>query len=217
LSFGTAWLTYAELAARASALAAELRRRGVGPEVLVGVAMERSLEMVVALVAVLEAGGAYVPIDPGYPPERVAFMLADALAGGGVLLTQAALAPAMAALLPVDVDVQAVDARAVDLLAVDQLELPPAPRRPSGAGAESPAYAIYTSGSTGRPKGAVNRHRAIRNRLLWMQQTFALGAGDRVLQKTPFSFDVSVWEFFWPLLTGAELVIAEPGGHQDPA
>ncbi|HMB54454.1 MAG TPA: condensation domain-containing protein, partial [Thermoanaerobaculia bacterium] len=230
LSFRSESLSYTDFSTRVAALAVELRRRGVGPEVrsvgdrlfnlspvpLVGVAMERSVELVVALHAVVAAGGAYVPVDPGYPEERVAFMIGDALGGrgehrGGVLLTQEVLRERMEALAP----------EGVEVLAVDALELEPsgtlAELPPGGAGPESAAYAIYTSGSTGQPKGAVNRHRAIVNRLLWMQEAFGLGAGDRVLQKTPFSFDVSVWELFWPLITGAELVVAEPGGHQDPA
>ena len=195
-------LTYGELAERSGRLARRLRALGVGPEVPVGVAAERSLELIVGLLAVLEAGGFYVPLDPGYPAERLAFMVADS--GVPVLLTQERIAgslPECAA------RVVLLDAAAAD-----------------GAGSAAPAarvapsqlaYAIYTSGSTGRPKGAMNSHRGIVNRLLWMQAEYRLDPSDRVLQKTPFSFDVSVWELFWPLVVGARLVLAKPGGHQD--
>ena len=204
VSFAEEELTYGELEARAGALAHRLRALGVGPEVLVGVCAERSLEMVVALLAVLKAGGGYVPLDPSYPAERLAYMLADSRVP--VLLTQGA-----------------VRSRLPDLAA--RVLLLDGGDEETAAGEEVPApevtpdhvaYMIYTSGSTGRPKGAMNTHRAIVNRLLWMQDALGLDATDRVLQKTPFSFDVSVWEFFWPLMVGARLVVAKPGGHQDP-
>ena len=199
-------LTYRELDRRAGSLAWRLRALGVRPESLVGIAARRSLELVVGLLAILKAGGAYVPFDPDYPEERLAYMLEDS--GVAVLLTQEELAGRLAALAP-----------RVRQIAVDGAG-------PEGSGGEPPAagvrpdnaaYAIYTSGSTGRPKGAVNTHRAIVNRLLWMQQAYGLTAADRVLQKTPFSFDVSVWELFWPLLVGARLVVARPEGHRDGA
>ncbi|AHG93598.1 amino acid adenylation domain protein (plasmid) [Gemmatirosa kalamazoonensis] len=205
-------LTYAALEARAAALARRLRALGVGAGALVAVCAERSVELVVALVAVGKAGGAYVPVDPEYPAERVAYMLADS--GAPVLLTTRALAgtlPAHQATL-VLLDGAAEDADRADVAdhADDVVPLP----RPA---ADDVAYMIYTSGSTGRPKGALNAHRGIVNRLRWMQAEYALGAGDVVLQKTPFSFDVSVWEFFWPLMSGAKLVLARPGGHRDAA
>jgi amino acid adenylation domain-containing protein len=204
VSFEEVALTYGELEARAGALARRLRALGVGPEVLVGVCAERSLEMVVALLAVLKAGGGYVPLDPSYPAERLAYMLADSRVP--VLLTQGEVRgrlPDLAArvlLLDGDGEETAVG------------EEVPAPE----VTPDNVAYMIYTSGSTGRPKGAMNTHRAIVNRLLWMQDALGLDATDRVLQKTPFSFDVSVWELFWPLMVGARLVVAKPGGHQDP-
>ncbi|XUL85487.1 amino acid adenylation domain-containing protein [Streptomyces galilaeus] len=197
-------LTYAELDRRANRLAHRLRRSGVGRDVLVGICMERSTELVVSLLATLKAGGAYLPLDPGYPRSRLEFMLADARVP--VLLTQRRLVP----VLPDhEAAVLCVDETAEDL------------GRESGerprvrVGGDDLAYVIYTSGSTGRPKGVMNVHAGIRNRLLWMQDAYRLDASDRVLQKTPYSFDVSVWEFFWPLTTGACLVVARPEGHKD--
>ncbi|MEA2604526.1 MAG: hypothetical protein QOF89_5518, partial [Acidobacteriota bacterium] len=200
-------LTYGELDARAGRLARRLRGLGVGPEVRVGICVERSLEMMVGLLGILAAGGAYVPLDPSYPADRLAFMLADSQQGLElpVLLTQARLLdtlPAHGARV-ICLDLPLPEGLDADLLA----DLWPS----------NLAYVIYTSGSTGRPKGTMNSHRGIVNRLLWMQEEYGLTADDRVLQKTPISFDVSVWELFWPLMVGARLVIARPGGHQDGA
>ena len=202
---GTA-LTYGDLQARAHRLAHWLRRAGVGPDTLVGVCAERSPELVVALLGILAAGGAYVPLDPSYPRDRLAFMREDS--GVSLVLTQAALAEGWAG---AGVRVLRLDADWPEV--AGEPATPPAP----GVTPDHLAYLIYTSGSTGRPKGAGNTHRAIVNRLLWMQDAYRLTAHDRVVQKTPFSFDVSVWEFFWPLLAGARLVVARPGGHQDAA
>ncbi|WP_386071006.1 amino acid adenylation domain-containing protein [Tahibacter sp. UC22_41] len=204
-------LTYRELDARARALAAQLTARGTGPDRRVAVMLERSHALVVALVAVLYAGGAYVPLDPSYPAERLRYMLEDS--GAAVLLS---------------------DARAHEALGVAAVPALLAPSagtiwQPVGAasaettpatGTVTPdhlAYVIYTSGSTGRPKGAMNAHRAVVNRLRWMQHDYGVDASDRILQKTPSSFDVSVWEFFLPLICGATLVLARPEGHKDPA
>ncbi|HEV3049820.1 MAG TPA: amino acid adenylation domain-containing protein, partial [Longimicrobium sp.] len=205
--FEDASLTYAELNARANRLAHHLRAHGVGPEVRVGVLMERSLEMVVSLLAVLKAGGAYVPLDPGLPAERLAYMLDDSAVP--LVLVQAALRGTVPAH-------EGVEVLAVDALA-ERLAVEPAENPSVGAGPDSLAYVIYTSGSTGRPKGVMNQHRGVVNRLVWMQAHFGIGAEDVVLQKTPFGFDVSVWEFFWPLQQGARLVMARPDGHRDPA
>ncbi|HKP82394.1 MAG TPA: amino acid adenylation domain-containing protein, partial [Pyrinomonadaceae bacterium] len=196
-------ISYRELNARANQLAHHLRALGVGPEARIGILLERSVEMVVALLGVLKAGGAYVPLDPEYPAERLRFMLEDAQVA--VLITQ----PRLAATLP--------SSSAPLLLLEESEQLAQYETGNPGllGGAENLAYIIYTSGSTGQPKGAMNTHRGIVNRLLWMQATYGLNQEDRVLQKTPFSFDVSVWEFFWPLLTGARLVLARPGGHRD--
>ncbi|MFP2912017.1 amino acid adenylation domain-containing protein, partial [Pyxidicoccus sp. 3LFB2] len=202
--FEGAALTYAQLDARANQLAHHLRSLGVGPESRVGVCLERSLDLVVALLGVLKAGGAYVPLDPAYPKERLAWMMEDSDAS--VLLTWQSLR-----------DVVPPHSARVLCLDGDTVSREPDTRPPLLAGANSLAYVIFTSGSTGRPKGAMNAHAGIVNRLLWMQGEYGLTAADTVLQKTPFSFDVSVWEFFWPLMTGARLVLARPGGHQDPA
>ncbi|MCA1696950.1 MAG: amino acid adenylation domain-containing protein, partial [Actinobacteria bacterium] len=187
-------LSYGELNARANRLAHKLIAEGVGPECCVAVVLRRSVELVIALWAVLKAGAAYLPVDPDFPPERIGFVLDDA---GPVVVFD---------------DPQAVgdtdgypDANPTD---GDRIH-PLAP--------VNPAYVIYTSGSTGRPKGVVVPHCGIVNRLLWMQAEYGLREDDRVLQKTPSSFDVSVWEFFWPLVVGATLVVAKPEGHKDPA
>ena len=204
LSFEGEGLTYRDLNRRANQLAHHLQRLGVGPGVLVGVFMERSLEMVISLYGILKAGGAYVPLDPEYPPQRLNFMLEDAQVP--VLLTQERLVASLpehgAMMISLDSEWASIAEEIVDTPV-------------SGVSAGNLAYMIYTSGTTGRPKGAMNTHRGICNRLLWMQDTYQMTEVDRVLQKTPFSFDVSVWEFFWPLLVGARLVVARPGGHKD--
>lgn len=204
--YGNERVSYSELDRRANQLAHFLRKFGVGPDVLVGLAMERSVELVVSLLAIFKAGGAYVPIDPDYPAERVAFMLSDAAVA--ILLVQQHLIERL--------PVHSGATIAVDAL-VKELERESETAPLGGVSPDNLAYVIYTSGSTGRPKGALNSHRGVVNRLCWMQDAYKLDATDRVLQKTPFSFDVSVWEFFWTLMTGATLVVARPGGHRDPA
>ncbi|MDQ1292525.1 MAG: hypothetical protein QG608_405 [Actinomycetota bacterium] len=205
-------LTYAELNDRANRLAHRLVRGGVGRDVLVGVALERSFELVIALMAVLKAGGAYLPLDPDYPAARLEHMITTARPR--FLLTDGRTEPKLpqveegTELLRLDeIGLERTDETAD--ASADDLKVP--------VSGEDLAYVIFTSGSTGVPKGVMNVHAGIRNRLLWMQETLALEPGDRVLQKTPFSFDVSVWEFFWPLMTGATLVVARPGGHRDSA
>ena len=199
-------LTYAELNGQANQLAHHLQRLGVGPEDLVGICVERSLEMIVGLLGILKSGAAYVPLDPSYPNERLALMLNDA--GVCVLITQQSLLRTLpehqALILCLDT--------ANEILVTESNDNPRSNVSPTNL-----AYVIYTSGSTGRPKGVMIPHEAIVNRLLWMQTAFPLTCEDLVLQKTPFSFDASVWEFFAPLLAGARLLIARPGGHQDNA
>ena len=202
LTFENTSLTYRELNYRANRAAHQLQAMGIGPDALVGVCMERSLEMVIALLATLKAGGAYVPLEPGYPPERLAYIIEDAQIA--TILTQTRFRD----LLPHnETQVLSLD----DEQFLTQSEMNPV----SAATPEHLVYVIYTSGSTGHPKGVMNIHRALANRLHWMQQSYHLTNEDQVMQKTPFSFDVSVWEFFWPLLYGARLVVARPGGHQD--
>jgi len=204
LLFAGQTLSYAELNTRANQLAHRLLDKGVGPDVPVGICMERSLAMVVGLLGILKAGGAYLPLDPDYPQGRLEFMLDDMKPP--VVLTQAGLR-----------DKHSFGAAYV--LCLDGDWAKPANGKTSNPGIklmpENLAYCIYTSGSTGQPKGAGVPHRGILNRLQWMQRQYPLDAGDCVLQKTPYSFDVSVWEFFWPLMTGARLVVAMPGEHKD--
>ncbi len=204
LRMGARRWSYRELAGHALALALDLRASGVEPGDRVGLYMERSFEMVTAILGTVLAGAAYVPIDPEYPPHRIQLMLEDARPK--CVLTHGELArswrPAGVPVRPVRLD-----------------ELGMAAEAPPGAGAitlADAAYVIFTSGSTGRPKGVANSHRGIANRILWMQDAFRLGPSDVVLQKTPYSFDVSVWEFFWPLCAGAQLEIAPPGAHREP-
>jgi amino acid adenylation domain-containing protein len=197
-------VTYARLNELANRVAHRLHAAGVGPETLVGVCAQRSVELVAGLLGVLKAGAAYLPLDPEYPPDRLAFMVADSAAP--VVLTQAHLRDTLP---PTEATVLVLDEEG-------EWAAQPTHNPPPVASAHL-AYVIYTSGSTGRPKGVPNTHRGIVNRLSWMQRRYALSPDDAVLQKTPASFDVSVWEFFWPLQTGARLVLAEPGGHKDAA
>ncbi|OLL16865.1 non-ribosomal peptide synthetase [Rhodococcus sp. M8] len=205
--FGDESLTYGEFAGRVRRLARHLVSVGVGPESLVGLAMRRSVDLLVGMYAIVEAGGGYVPVDPDQPAERNGYILE--VAEPVVVLTTTRdgfEAPGETTVLCVD---------AVDLSGYSDTPLADADRagvlRPSNT-----AYVIFTSGSTGRPKGVGVSHAAIVNRLVWMQGRYGLTAEDVVLQKTPFTFDVSVWEFFWPLQVGARLVVAAPDGHRDP-
>ncbi|MET8422683.1 amino acid adenylation domain-containing protein [Nocardia sp. NPDC004860] len=201
--FGRTTLTYAELDARSRRLAQELTLRGVGAESRVAVAMRRGIDLVVAVYAVLRSGGAYVPVDPDHPAERNEYVLAGSA--------------------PVCVLTRAADdfetASGVPLFFVDALAGadPFVEVAPAGVRADNAAYVIYTSGSTGRPKGVVITHRQMANQFRWAQRTYPHRAGDVVLHKTPITFDISTWELFWPLQTGAAVVVAEPDGHRDPA
>ncbi|MCK1798056.1 amino acid adenylation domain-containing protein [Streptomyces sp. XM4193] len=206
---GERTLSRAEFEERVGRVAALLRRRGVGPETRVAVALPRSAELVVALHAVHRAGGAYVPVDLGHPAERIAHVLADS--APQVLLTDRATGaglPPSDGVLPLVLDDPAV--------LRELAEAEPVGVHPRLAPANA-AYVLYTSGSTGRPKGVVVDHAALLNRIAWMAAEHPLTAEDRVLQKTPVGFDVSVWEFFLPAFTGAALVVLPDGHHTDPA
>ncbi len=214
--------SYRELNERANQLAHYLKSLGVGPEILVGVMLDRSVEMVVALLGILKAGGAYVPLDPDYPRERLRFMIEDS--GARVLLTR----PALLSILPeTEAEVLCVDERGQATLPDLFLsQTPESSREPEqrssqeeglAPAASNLAYVIYTSGSTGTPKGAMVTHGGVVNCLLWMQETYALTEQDRMLCKTTLNFDPSVWEVFWPLLSGGQVVLTRPGEQQNVA
>lgn len=198
-------LTFAELADRAATLAVQLRLLGVGPGTVVGVHLRRSCALPVSLLAVLQTGGAFLPLDPDLPAARLAYMCADS--GARVVLTEG-LGEELADALPENAIVHDV-AGGEWAPAHDPLRGP--------LSLDDVAYIIYTSGSTGRPKGVAVSHRAILNRLEWMRVEFAVDSRDVILHKTPISFDVSLWELLLPLVTGARLLIARPGGHLEPA
>jgi amino acid adenylation domain-containing protein len=198
--------TYGELWRSVRAGARRLAAAGVRPEVVVALLFERSIEMVESLVATLAAGGAFLPLDPAAPAARLEMMLSDA--EPAVVLTTRALASRLPQGGPRLIRVDAGE--------FDSADPGEGARSSRPASLDDAAYVLYTSGSTGAPKAVVNTHRGLANRLLWMQETYRLAPEDRVLQKTPYTFDVSVWEFLWPLMTGARLVLARPGGHRDP-
>jgi amino acid adenylation domain-containing protein len=195
-------LSYHELNGRSNQLARYLRRLGVGPEQLVAICLERGIEMVVAILGILKAGSAYFPLDPNYPAKRLSFMLADS--GVRILLSEGNLGKNLASHTG-DVVWLDRDRQAIEVESRENLE--------EEVNADDLAYVIYTSGSTGNPKGAMITHGAICNHMEWIRREFGLGPEDRILQKTPFSFDASVWEFYGALLVGGQLVMAEPGGH----
>ena len=229
--------TYQNFYFRAITLARWLQEKGVGPDVLVGVCAERSFEMVVALYGILFAGGAYVPLDPDYPQDRLNIMLDDS--GVSIVLTSNSVIAAKIEVCsdsiadPAHTDGTLQEVAVIDLVgdwaqienvalgfnSIDELAedfKQTLLHDPLLTTADHLAYMIYTSGSTGQPKGVLVSHRAIVNRTLWMQEEFPINETDAVLQKTPFSFDVSVCEFFWPLMQGAQLVVAAPDAHKDP-
>jgi amino acid adenylation domain-containing protein len=202
-----ATLSYAELNARAERMAAGLRRLGVGPEARVGLVAERSDGLVAALLGILKAGAAYVPIDPQYPRERAAFILQDA--GVRLLLTGAAAN-------------ETVAGSDFPALSIEQLESEGARDETTTAAKttvhpDNLAYVIYTSGSTGQPKGVMVTHASVHNFFCWKQDHYRLTADDRLLLKSPLNFDPSVWELFWPLQVGACVVVARPSGHLEPS
>ncbi|MEL6558316.1 MAG: amino acid adenylation domain-containing protein [Bacteroidota bacterium] len=204
--FGGETLTYQELNERSNQLARYLGSKGVGPNVLVGICINRSLEMLVGILGILKAGGAYVPIDPEYPQDRSDYMLEDS--GVKVLLSAGDCAESFLSKDNLEIILLGQEwNQKVGKQSVKNLKRVADP--------DNLAYVIYTSGSTGKPKGVMNSHKGILNQLLWTQDTYGLTAEDVVLQKTTFSFDVSVWEILWPMISGAKLVFTRPGGQAD--
>ncbi|MDP9679488.1 amino acid adenylation domain-containing protein/non-ribosomal peptide synthase protein (TIGR01720 family), partial [Paenibacillus jamilae] len=201
---GAESLTYRELNERANRLARTLRSEGVKPDQPVGILVHRSLDMIVGIYAILKAGGAYVPIDPEYPADRIRFMLEDS--GAKLVLTQSHLAEQ--ASLSFDGQVLVLDRQ--DIYHEDSSNLEPL------AGPHHVAYVIYTSGSTGKPKGVMVEHHSVLNRILWMHNRYGLSAEDTILQKTAFTFDVSVWELFWWSMVGSKVSLLSVGGEKNP-
>ena len=216
LQFEGQSLSYRELNERANQLAHHLRTLGVRPDVLVGVCMERSVELAVALLATLKAGGAYVPLEAGYPAARLVHMIDDSRAV--VVLTRTAARPALQAALALSTAGAGPVVVNLDMDGAAWRDMPRtnASARDLGVTSRNLAYVIYTSGSTGLPKGAMNEHRGAVNRIWWLRDAYGYGEGEVALQKSPFSFDVSVLEFFGPLLLGGQVVMARPDGHRDP-
>ncbi|MHA4842636.1 amino acid adenylation domain-containing protein [Flavitalea antarctica] len=197
-------LTYLQLNEKSNQLAHYLRAKGVKEETLVPICLDRSLDMIVGILGILKAGGAYVPVDPEYPRERIKYMLEDT--GAALILTNKQSLPKIPGK-----DLEIIDLESRWL----EIDKQPTSDPQINLSSHNLAYVIYTSGSTGRPKGVLNQHSGLFNRLCWAQDFFSLTSQDSVLQKTTFCFDVSVWELIWPLLAGARLVLAKPGGHLD--
>ena len=210
--FGNQQLTYQQLNTQANQLAHYLYSLGVKADVLVGICVERSVEMIVGILGILKAGGAYVPLDPEYPTERLSFILEDTQLS--VILTQEKLVQKLSDRLQGDFTKRKADVICLDsnwdIISQQTQQNPTTTIKPDNL-----AYVIYTSGSTGKPKGVAIEHRALVNHMSWMQATFPVEATDKLLQKTPFGFDASVWEFYAPLLVGGQLIIAQPEGHRN--
>ncbi|MBV6715103.1 non-ribosomal peptide synthetase [Paenibacillus chitinolyticus] len=202
--FGGNRLTYGELDERANRLARTLRAKGARPDGVVAILTERSAEMMIGLLAILKAGSAYLPVDPAHPRDRVGFMLDDS--GARIVLTASKWAEQLPA--------------GYECILLDEEKSYHEDFSPlSSEGAAGPgnlAYVIYTSGTTGNPKGVMIEHRALVNRIHWMQKKYPIGRDDVILQKTPYSFDVSVWELFWWGTQGARVVFLAPGGEKEP-
>jgi non-ribosomal peptide synthetase component F len=197
-------ITYQQLNQKATQLARYLRSLGAAPETVVGILVDRSLDLVIGLLGILKAGAAYVPLDPTYPANRIAFMLEDSQAR--IVLTHERLLPS---LTETQVQPLCLDS---DWSGISDL---PNHELDSGVTTDNLAYVMYTSGSTGKPKAVMINHRSVCNYLLWRCDYFPLAESDRVLQKAPLSFDDSVWEIFEPLMVGAQIVMVRSGGHQD--
>ncbi|WP_217607366.1 non-ribosomal peptide synthetase, partial [Chitinophaga sp. GbtcB8] len=205
VTFESQSLSYRELDAASNQVANYLRSQGIGPGSLVPVCLDRSLEMIIGLLGILKSGGAYVPIDPEYPLERIRYILSDI--GAALLLVNKDSQAGLSSLR--DVTLVSLDSGLIQEHSTDSPNSRP--------GVQDLCYVIYTSGTTGRPKGVMVGHHGLTNRLCWGQQRYGLDVSDTVLQKTTFCFDVSVWELFWPLISGARLLFARVGGHKDPA
>ena len=199
-------LTYRELDEKANRLARLLRRKGVEPDHTVAIMTERSLEMMVGLMAILKSGGAYLPISPDYPAKRINHLLLDS--STKILLTQGKFVDKIKANLEAAIEI-------INLEAEENYRESPVPL-PAINGPQNLAYVIYTSGSTGKPKGVMIEHRSVVNRLHWMQKKYPLDESDIILQKTPFFFDVSVWELFWWSMVGASVCFLLPGFEKFP-
>ncbi|MGI9897464.1 enterobactin synthase subunit F [Vibrio natriegens] len=206
LIFENQTLTYEQLSRKVYSLMNWLFAQGVEAGDRIAVCVPRSEELIVVQQAILAAGAVYVPIDPDYPEGRIHYML-ESSAPKLVFSTSA-----LQFKLPHECESKLVDDETLPAIYKNVEPLPPQVQPEP----HSPAYMIYTSGSTGKPKGVVVSHDAIVNRLLWMHDQYPIDANDRVLQKTPAGFDVSVWEFFWPMIVGSCLVVAKPDGHKDP-
>ncbi|MGE5632635.1 MAG: amino acid adenylation domain-containing protein [Caulobacteraceae bacterium] len=200
--FGDKQLTYRELNDRANSVSAVLRAKGVKPDKIVGIMVERSFEMIIGIMGILKAGGAYLPIDPEYPHDRIEYMLEDS--GTDILLTQSDFQDVIA----FKGEIVILDDMRLYKGSFDNLETINKP--------DNLAYVIYTSGSTGKPKGVMIEHKAIVNRLKWMQKKYPIGAEDVILQKTPYTFDVSVWELLWWSLEGSSVCFLAPKEEKDP-
>ncbi|MGV7211267.1 non-ribosomal peptide synthetase [Oxalobacteraceae bacterium A2-2] len=213
LRFEDQSLTYAELNARANRVAHYLRAQGVRPDTCVGLCAERSPALVIGLLGILKAGAAYVPLDVGYPEQRLLYMIENG--GFGLLLTHVSVLERAAALGRASPALRLLALDAPDTLALLDGYPDSDPARQPGQSPDNLAYVIYTSGSTGLPKGVMIEHRSLVNRIDWIQKQYPLDGADVFLQKTPFSFDVSVSELVWPFTAGACLVLARPDGHRD--
>lgn len=213
VTYGDRRLSYGELGRDTHDLALHLQHLGIGPDAVVALCVERSIEMMTGIMGIVRSGGAYMPIDPGYPDDRVSYMLQDSAAK--VVLTQSRFKDRISSLAEQNTVIITLDDGWSDIVISARGLAERGVVINCDVKSDNVAYVIYTSGSTGKPKGVLVEHKALVNRIHWMQKLYALDDADVVLQKTPYCFDVSVWEFFWPPMTGASLVFAVPNGHSD--
>lgn len=213
ISFMEDQLTYIKMDEMVADMATTLKRLGAKPDARIGICMHRSLELLIGLYSIHRSGGAYVPLDPNLPTERLEFIAENA--DINLIVASPDMIDYLSKIHNCCILVMN-EGQVIQILHEDKAKKPATICEPDKIMPDNLAYIIYTSGSTGKPKGVMLQHRGVVNRLLWMQKTYPLGEYNHVLQKTPFAFDVSVWEFFWPLLVGARLHIAKPDGHKDP-